>query len=240
MATFEYTVECIYETDKGNGKDYTPFNTKFVLSRFREEGAGSHIVRRFLPLAIKGAKNKPLFSGIRHWVITDVQKLNDEFPLEGKEIKAMNEQEIQELACMYDLFEIPLPSTTSISELREKAMIAYMKQVLKIPMKTPEEQEKLDFFVRQPDGSLKLDLGDRKLLVEVKADYLGRKEEVKKLSLDDFIGKSAEQSEGGVTVTAHSFTDESEGKSQEQSQGQDGNFPNAKDLVNGFKQAIGI
>lgn len=233
MATFEYSVECIYETDKGNGKDYTPFNTKFTLSRFREEGAGSHIVRRFLPMAIKGAKNKPLFSGIRHWVITDSVKLNDDFPLAGKEIKSMNEQEIQELACMYDLYEIPLPGTTSISELREQAMIAYMKQVLKIPMRTPEEQEKLAFFVKQPDGSLKLDLGDRKLLVEVKADYLGKKEEVKKLSLDDFIGKESQDAKGGVTVTSHSYSDESVGKKSESQGESKGDFPDANDLVNG-------
>lgn len=189
MATYLYSVEGVYETDKGSGKDYTNFNFKIKLSRFYPEGAGSHIVSRFLPVLIKKQKNKPLFSKIRNWVITDVQKLNDDFPLVGKDISEMNEDEIQELACMYDIFEIPLPNTRSITELREKAMEAYMKEVLKIPMKTPEEQSKLEFYKRQPDGSMKLDLGDEKLIVELVDNLKNQKVEIKKKTLSDFTKK---------------------------------------------------
>jgi len=208
MAEYLYKVEGIYETDKGSGKDYTPFNFELKLSRFYPEGAGSHILRRFLPVLIRKQKNKPLLSGIRSWLITDVQKISDEFPLAGKEISEMNEQQIQELACMYDIFEIPLPNTMSITELRYKAIEAYMKKVLKIPMKTPEEQEKLSFFKRQPDGTLKLDLGNEKLVVDIVDNYLGKKQVIKKKSLSDFIKTNEETSDSGIITSTSNFDDE--------------------------------
>ena len=51
MATYLYKGECIYETDKGSGKDYTSLNFEFKLSRFFPEGAGSHIIARFLHIS---------------------------------------------------------------------------------------------------------------------------------------------------------------------------------------------
>lgn len=233
MAVFEYTVEGIYETDKGNGKDYTPFSFVIRLSRFYEDGAGSHILRRFLPILIRKQKNKPLLSGIRSWLITDVKKVSDEFPLEGKDISEMDEQEIQELACMYDLFEIPLPNTVSISELRNKAMIAYMKKVLKIPMKTPEEQSKLDFFKRQPDGTLKLDLGGQKLVVNVIDNYLGKKEVVRKKTLSDFIKNAGQTVANGILNITGNYDDGQDSGNQEPDNGDEGDgYPSLADLQN--------
>lgn len=232
MAVFEYTVEGIYETDKGSGKDYTPFNFKIKLPRFENQtkGAGTHILRRFLPILIRNMKGKPLLSGIRHWVITNIQKVSDDFPLEGKEIALMSEQEIQELACMYDLIEIPLPSTMAISELREKAQQAYMKKVLKIPMNTIEEQEQCAFFKRQADGSLKFDLGEEKLKVEIVENFIGKKVEVKKKTLADFI-KNAGQSVANGILAMTGNVDNGEG----QPNGNDGSgqFPSMADLQNG-------
>lgn len=232
MAIFEYTVEGVYETDKGNGKDYTPFNFKIKLPRFekQEKGACTHILRRFLPILIKNMKNKPLLSGIRHWVITDIQKVNDDFPLEGKEIKDLNEYELQELACMYDLFEIPLPSTTAISELREIAQKAYMKKVLQIPMEKIEDQEKLSFFKRQPDGSLKFDLGDEVLKVEIVDNYIGKKVEVKKKSLGDFIKSAGQAVANGVLAITGNVDN---GQGQQNGNGEGGQFPSLNDLQNG-------
>lgn len=232
MAIFEYTVEGVYETDKGNGKDYTPFNFRIKLPRFekQEKGACTHILRRFLPILIKNMKYKPLLSGIRHWVITDIQKISDDFPLEGKEIADLNEYELQELACMYDLFEIPLPSTTAISELREKAQQAYMKRVLKIPMEKIQDQEKLSFFKRQPDGSLKFDLGDEVLKVEIVDNYIGKKVEVKKKSLGDFI-KSAGQTVANGILAMTGNVDNNQG--QQNDNDKSSQFPSLNDLQNG-------
>jgi len=231
MAEYLYKVEGIYETDKGSGKDYTNFSFEIKLSRFYPEGAGSHILRRFLPILIRKQKNKPLLSGIRSWLITDVQKVSDDFPLAGKEISEMNEQEIQELACMYDIFEIPLPNTMSITELRYKAMEAYMKKVLKIPMKTPEEQAKLSFYKRQPDGTLKLDLGDEKLVVEVVDNYLGKKQVIKKKSLSDFIKNAGQTVANGILAMTGNFDDGQDEGQQDAGDGETGDgYPSLDDL----------
>mgnify|MGYP004563913319 CR=1 FL=1 len=188
MAVFEYTVECIYETDKGSGKDYNNFDCKIQLARFREEGAGTHILRRFLPMLIRQWKNAPLFSKVKHWVITDSKKISEEFPLEGKDILKMTERECQELACMYDLFEVPLPTTMSISEMRKNTALAYLKKVLGVKMNTPEEKEQSAFFKYQPDGTLDLDMDGEPIEVIVLKNY-GDKivKEVKKKTLQDYI-----------------------------------------------------
>lgn len=220
MAVYKYFVEGIYETDKGNGKDYTNFNFEIELSRFegKEQGAGSHILRRFLPILIKRQKNKPLFSGIKHWVITDIQKISDEFPLEGKDIAEMNEYEIQELACMYDLFEIPLPSTVTISEMREKAQKAYLSKVLDVKMKTPSEQMESDFFVPQPDGTLKFDLKGRKLKVDVFCNT-GKKEVKEKKTLDYYIEQARQKAMNIISKATGDMPEKTED-----------NFPSLDDL----------
>lgn len=188
MAVYNYSVEGIYETDKGSGIDLTPFKFNIELSRFEgfEKGAGSHILRRFLPILIRGLKNKPFFSKIRSWVITNIEKVSDDFPLKDKEIAKMNEQELQELACLYDLFEVPLPSTVSLPELIEATQKAYLKKVIKIPMETPEEQMKCQFFVPQSDGSLKFDLKGACLKVEI-FDKTQKRVEAEKKSLEYFL-----------------------------------------------------
>ena len=238
MATYLYKGECIYETDKGSGKDYTSLNFEFKLSRFFPEGAGSHIIARFLPTLIRKQKNKPLYSGLKHWVITDVQKLDDNFILEGKDINEMNEDEIQQLACMYDILEIPLPSTMPITELRRRASLAYLKKVLRVPMKTPEEQAQSEFFKRQPDGSLKFDLGDKKLTVGIFHNYIGQKKVVKKKTLEDYIKQAGQAVANGVLAITGNIDD---GKNEpDNSENGEGNvpplgdgFPSADELLNG-------
>ena len=227
MAVFEYTVEGIYEIDKGSGVDLKNFEFKIKLARFTDKGAGTHILRRFLPILIREQKNGALFSKIRHWLITDVKKVSDDFPLGGKEIAEMNEQEIQELACMYDLYEIPLPATTSITELREKAQIAYMKKVLKIPMATVEEQAQNGYFVRQDDGSLKFDLGENKLCVKVFDIFSKKRAETKKLTIDDYERKLGLNDEDDVVIN------EDESKPENKGGILDKMFPSFNDLNKG-------
>ena len=198
MAEYLYKVEGIYETDKGSGKEYTNFSFDIKLSRFYPEGAGTHILRRFLPILIRKQKNKPLLSSIKSWLIVDIEKVSDEFPLVGRAIEDMDEMEIQELACMYDIFEIPLPNTMSIIELRYKAMEAYMKKVLKAKIDTPEEKERNAFYRKQIDGSYKLDFGEEKLKVCLVGDYEGKKQTDKKITLKELEEKAKRINEGAI------------------------------------------
>lgn len=225
MATYKYTVEGIYETDKGSGKDYTSFNYEITLSRFRESGAGTHILRRFLPLLIKKDKKNPLLSKIKQWLITDCKMVDDKFKLEGKNINELNEYEIQELACMYDLYEIPLPSTTSITDLREKASQIYMKKVLKVPMNTIEEKLANEFFKKQDDGTIKFD-NSLKVPVQVVEDFLGKVAVVKKKTLADYIQQAGQVvAEGVLAVTGNKSDD------GQKDGNKDNGFPSSDDLT---------
>lgn len=226
MATYKYTVEGIYETDKGSGKDYTSFNYDITLSRFREGGAGTHILRRFLPLLIKKDKKNPLLSKIKQWLITDCQKVDDKFKLEGKNINELNEYEIQELACMYDLYEIPLPSTTSITDLREKATLIYMKKVLKVPMETTEQKLENEFFKKQDDGTIKFDTS-MEVPVQVVDNFIGKVAVVKKKTLADYIQQTGQVVAEGVLAVTGNKTDDGQKKDGEKDNG----FPSSDDLT---------
>lgn len=226
MATYKYTVEGIYETDKGSGKDFTSFNYEIVLSRFREGGAGTHILRRFLPLLIKKDKKNPLLSKIKQWLITDCKKIDDKFKLEGKNINELNEYEIQELACMYDLYEIPLPSTTSITDLREKATLIYMKKVLKVPMETTEQKLENEFFKKQDDGTIKFDTS-MEVPVQVVDNFIGKVAVVKKKTLADYIQQTGQVVAEGVLAVTGNKTDDGQKKDGEKDNG----FPSSDDLT---------
>lgn len=226
--TFQITVEGIYESDIGSGqKKFTPFKFDFKVARFKKEGIETHILRRFIPLLVKDLKNKPIFSKVKSFCVTELKQIDDNFVLEGKDINKLNEWEIQELATMYDLYDIPLPSSMSIVELREKAILAYMKNVLKIPMSTPKEKEALAFFEKMEDGTYKLNLGDEQVTVQVDKSFYGEQAEVvEKKSLSDFF-KSAGQTvaNGILAMTGNQVGD---GQQQPPQQGQ---FPTAEQLA---------
>ncbi len=238
MAIFKYTVEGIYETDKGSGKDFTPFKFEIDLPRFEgaENGAGTHILRRFLPLLIKQQKNKPLLSKIKSWYISDISKISDEFLVVGKDIKEMSEDHIQKLACLYDLFEVPLPLTTSITNLREKAAQAYMKEVLKVKMETNADKAKLSCFKLQTNGSYKFVFGDEKYIVEL-VHVSKPKSEVKKMTFSELMKQAQEANQnivpenGIISVVEKVGNDNSDNDGKGQPEGNSG-FPSANDLIN--------
>ena len=103
-------------------------------------------------------------------------------------------------------------------------MLAYMKKVLEIPMKTPEEQEKLSFFKKQDDGTIRLDLGEEKLTVEVIGKFVGKKEEVKKQTLGDFIKKASQTVANGILAVTGQVSDENDKENGDK-------FPSADDLT---------
>ena len=188
---YEVTVIGQFESDIGSGqKRFYDFNYVIKVPRFKPEGLETHLLRRYLPYCIRKDKKNAqrLFSRVRNFVVTEIKKLDEACALHNRDINTLSELEIQDLACLYDLYEVPVSGVVSIVELRQKAIIAYMKKVLKIPMKTPEEKAQLDFFKKQPDGTYKLDLGDEKLIINVDSSlFVEKKEEVKKKGLADFM-----------------------------------------------------
>ncbi len=232
------TVEGIYESDIGSGqKKYTNFNYTVELTREKEEGIGTHILRRVIPYMIAKDKNKTQFpfSRIKSCTITNIEKNDKKSNLLGKDILMLDEWEIQDLACWFDLYEVPQYGKFSITELRNKTAEAYLKKVLKVPMKTALEKAQLAFFKQLPDGTFKLDFGEEKLLVKIPDGYFEKEEEKKKEKLSlSFFQKAGQTLANAVLVATGNQiipqADKSEGSKD--TKGQAGEFPSLEELIN--------
>lgn len=167
--TLKVKVEGIYETKKGvSQKDYTNFNFDINVDRVKQAGIETHILRRFIPMIIKKKKNAPVCDKVTHFIITDIQKIDDKISIAGKDIKEMNEWEIQNLAALFDLYEIPLPNTMSITAMREKAILTYLKNVANINVDDNKVRATLSCYDRLPNGTYKFNLkDDDKYVVDV-------------------------------------------------------------------------
>lgn len=231
----EVTVEGIYESDIGSGqKKYKDFKYTFKTSRLSEKGLGTHVKKRFVPLLIAKDKTKSgiVYSRMKSFLITDIKKIEDtKDSVIGKEIMTLNAEQIQDLACTFDLYKIPLPNTCSITELRELAVLAYMEKVLKIPMKTTQDKEEIDCLEKQSDGTFKLNLGDEKVFAYMPEGYLARPAEnqpVRKKKISDFIQNTGKVIANGILAA----TGNAAVLTQNNVQQTDNPFPNADVLLN--------
>lgn len=151
--TIKVIVDGLYETDIGSGqKKLHDYEFTFELPRFKTTGLETLLMRRFIPMAIAENKKMETCSRVKTIHISDVQKMNNECSLQGKNILAMSEKEIQELACLFDLYEIPLPRKMSLSELRERAFEIYSERVLGIPLKEDKDKAKYDIYEKTSAG----------------------------------------------------------------------------------------
>lgn len=227
-------VEGVYESDTGSGqRQYEGYSYDINISKTTERGIMTHIQRRFIPYLIAKDKEKvsKIFSRLRTCVITDTQTVSDKDSIIDKDINEMNEWQIQDLACLFDLYEIPLPHTCSITEMREQAILAYMKVVLKVPMNTPEERAELDFIKPYPDGTYKLDLKGRKVYAKVPTGYFEKKaKEVEKKSLA-FFESLVNLVSGDKQEEVKAGSKSKEDKNQKPQNNDDG-FPSADELLN--------
>jgi len=227
------TVEGIYESDIGSGqKKFENFNYVFEISKEKPDGIDTHVLRRFIPYLISKDKNKKNIpcSRIRNYLITNVEKIDKKTNLIGKDILSLDEWEIQDLACLLDLYEVPVAGKMSIMALREKTAEAYLKKVLKVPMKTALEKAQLAFYKQLPDGTFKLDFGNEKLLAEIPEGYFADKEEKKKEKVGLSFFQKAGQAVANAVLTATG--NQTVPPAGEGNKGQDGSFPSLEDLQN--------
>lgn len=203
----QVTVEGIYESDIGSGqKKYQDFNYTFTTSRKTPKGLETHVMRRFIPLLIARDKNKKsiIFSRIKSFVITDIKNIdNSKDCIIGKEINNLDALQIQDLAATFDLYEIPLYGTCSIVELRNKAIEAYLKKVLKVPMENSKQKAELRFFKKQSDGNFVLDFTEESpLVIEMPENYFGAvKQPKEKKGLSYFFEKVKKEMNAIISTT---------------------------------------
>lgn len=205
----EVKFDGIVEFATGSGQSrYESFEYTIQTARESENGLYTHVVNRFAPMLIKQDKKfKGLpYKKIKSLVITEVKKLDLENYLIGKDILSLNEKEVQDFACFYDLYEVPLAGTQALSLIREKALIAYLHKVKKIPMKKPEDKLKWEWFVRQEDGTFRFDSKGEKFPIQYVEEYFKTiKKEIKKKGMEDLLGTAtAEPKMAEVTTSAQS------------------------------------
>lgn len=176
------TVQGVYESDVGSGqKKFKEFNYTVELTRENPDGIATHLMKRIVPYLIAKDKNKKEvpFSRIKSLIMTNIEHIDKKSSLLGKDILELNDWEIQDLACLFDLYEVPLYGKLSIYEVKYKTAEAYLKKVLGVPMKDAKEKMQSGFFKQQADGTFKLDFGSQKCTVEIPDGYFEKEEKMK-------------------------------------------------------------
>lgn len=207
-------VEGIYESDLGIGqKKYVEFNYSFKTSRLSTKGIDTHIEKRFIPMLVanekgKNKNEKPIFSRVRNFNILNIEKIkDDEDCIIGKKLDSLNAWEIQDLACMFDLYDVPINGKRTFSEIKEKAISSYLKKVWNIDIDNPKEKEKLDCVVENAQGGYKYDFSNDEVLVQVPEGYFERIEKKeKRVKISDLMKKDEkEETKGGFFSTIKDY-----------------------------------
>lgn len=208
-------VEGVYESDIGTGqKKYVDFNYTIKTSRLTENGIVTHIAKRFIPMLVANDKTKKeFFSRLRSFNILNIEHIEDDKDcIIGKNINELDAGQIQDLACTFDLYDVPLYGKHTLSVIKEKAISSYLKKVWKI-----------DLEERYPDGTLKYDLDE--VVIEVPKNYLQKKEnKSQKVKVSDFIKQSEQKNSETQNVIDESFNAENDSSNN-------GIFPSANVLA---------
>lgn len=101
---------------------------------------------RMFPIWLR--KNKKfadcVFEGVIKLFVDSDEELDKEPSCAGVDVKEMNWEQLQEMACILKLREIPLFRVGDIRQARERAYVTYMKVIKKkVILKSPLDKKKL-------------------------------------------------------------------------------------------------
>lgn len=181
--------EGVYSSTVGQYKRTIPFRFEHEVAGNHTDALESHLKKRYVPMMIAKAKNlKDPFERLVSFRLVDYEKNNKPNPINGKDLFELNEWELQELARTFNLFEIPLPFTTTLSELKQKAAFQYLKRIKGLKIDTDKEKMEFDFFKKDLNGSWVIEL-DEPLIIEIDENKTEDTQTVKKkISLKEALG----------------------------------------------------
>lgn len=181
--------EGVYSSTVGQYKRTIPFRFEHEVAGNHTDALESHLKKRYVPMMIAKAKNlKDPFERLVSFRLVDYEKNNKPNPINGKDLFELNEWELQELARTFNLFEIPLPFTTTLSELKQKAAFQYLKRIKGLKIDTDKEKMEFDFFKKDLNGSWVIEL-DEPLIIEIDENKTEDTQAVKKkISLKEALG----------------------------------------------------
>lgn len=195
-------VSGIYTSKHSNGVDEIEFEFIKKIPKVPDTWINSMVQKRFLPLWFqeknKKAKEAKPYSGLSFCLVSEWEEIDEPDNLSGMDILKMSEFDIQNLACKGLLTEVPLPFKVPIHSLRETAVLEYLKHIKKVKMDKAEDKERLNFFVRSPDGGWNLNLINQKCIIEdfaVNPEKVSVNEGVKKLSINEITNQLPSQNE---------------------------------------------
>ena len=100
----------------------------------------SHVQNRMLPIWIKADKRYPhRYDMFRTVYIDGYERIEGTSKIIGKDIKSLSWEELQELAVLKNLRNIPAMRATDLRYAREKAYVEYSKNILGKTIDTNEE-----------------------------------------------------------------------------------------------------
>lgn len=181
--------EGVYSSTVGQYKRTIPFRFEHEVAGNHTDALESHLKKRYVPMMIAKAKNlKDPFERLVSFRLVDYEKNDKPNPINGKDLFELNEWELQELARTFNLFEIPLPFTTTLSELKQKAAFQYLKRIKGLKIDTDKEKMEFDFFKKDLNGSWVIEL-DEPLIIEIDKNKTEDAQAVKKkISLKEALG----------------------------------------------------
>lgn len=181
--------EGVYSSTVGQYKRTIPFRFEHEVAGNHTDALESHLKKRYVPMMIAKAKNlKDPFERLVSFRLVDYEKNNKPNPINGKDLFELNEWELQEFARTFNLFEIPLPFTTTLSELKQKAAFQYLKRIKGLKIDTDKEKMEFDFFKKDLNGSWVIELNEP-LIIEIDENKTEDAQAVKKkISLKEALG----------------------------------------------------
>lgn len=124
-----------------SGDEYIDFSniTGYVPAN-SEEVVRAAIINRYCLMWLKTDKKiKHSLRSIRECYDDEMGPCRHEFSYAGKDIRDMTHEELQDLACAFDLREVPLYKKSSLQETRKVAYAKYSEYVLDKPVDYQKE-----------------------------------------------------------------------------------------------------
>lgn len=165
MKALEVTISGSYKTEGSPRETVDFFDLKKIIPWVEEEFALQQLRARYARMWIITSdkfKKRPRV-GRPAVYVDDMKEIKDhKFGFEGKDIKEMSIEDLQDLACAYNLNRIPLYQEADLRRMRTIAYVEYNNKVLKNDTLDEKEQgfnimHYDPIVVNAPTGSVKKD-----------------------------------------------------------------------------------
>ncbi len=133
MKLLQLTVSGSFMTEPASDKNRMQFNNVEITCPKVDEAFYLSVAMRLFPIYLRKNKeySKSNYEGLIKIFVDSVKEIEGDLSFVGKDIKEMSWEELQDMACYFNLREIPLYQAGELRTAREKAYEIFMKVVKK-------------------------------------------------------------------------------------------------------------